>query len=124
MNMLESSALRSVDPKAAFELACLMSSISEDYYCAGWLIGLEYVLWDMVGGADRGFGLGEVTEREVAELRRLHEACGGWWAWDGDGADSGEKFLTAEEWEMHLKTASKRPWYWYATLDDVGDTDV
>jgi hypothetical protein len=39
-----------------------MSDISEEYYCAGWLIGLEEILWSMVVGNRREFGMGVVTE--------------------------------------------------------------
>jgi hypothetical protein len=33
----------------------LMSGISEDYWCAGWLSGLEYTLWDAVTGSEKMF---------------------------------------------------------------------
>jgi hypothetical protein len=28
----------------------LMSGISEEYWCAGWLAGLEYTLWNAITG--------------------------------------------------------------------------
>ena len=32
----------------------LMSAISEERWCAGWMHGLEYTLWDMVTGVEGG----------------------------------------------------------------------
>ena len=54
---------------ARADLCVLMRRLSEDYYCAGWLVGLEDHLWAMVQGGDRHFGVGEVTVEEVARLR-------------------------------------------------------
>lgn len=100
---------RSKDPAAAIHLAALMSGISEDYYCAGWLIGLEVTLWGMLQGADRRFGMDMVTEEEIAAVRSLHEQCGGWIVWRERGMDprdqteSGEMFVTTEEWMQIVK---------------------
>jgi len=42
-------------------LARLMSDISEDHFCAGWLIGCEYALWaDLTGqefAGERAWGI-------------------------------------------------------------------
>jgi hypothetical protein len=70
-----------LDRDAAVLLEERMSAISEKYFCAGWLNGLEHDLWPMLQGGSRDFGLGEVTEAEVDDLRRLHARAGGWWAW-------------------------------------------
>ena len=87
---------------AAEALAIHMSNISEDYYCAGWLCGLEFTLWAMVQGGDRRFGLGTVTEDEIATLRSLSERAGGWIVWDDDHdpLKSGRAFVTHEEWAV------------------------
>jgi hypothetical protein len=65
---------------AALDLLDLMEGISEDNYCAGWLGGLEFMLW---GIRERGeavrFGQGDVNLAEIAKLRELSESCGGWW---------------------------------------------
>jgi hypothetical protein len=92
----EQHLAKALDRDAAVALAALMSEISEEYFCAGWLVGLERSLWPMLSGGDRSFGLGEVTEREVAELKRLHEKAGGWWT------DGGDVFVTTAEWTALL----------------------
>ena len=82
---------------AAQELRTAMSSISERYYCAGWLLCLEYTLWGMAQGTvSREWGLGTVGEAEIAEIKQLSEAAGGWWAWS-DIVDA-ELFLPLAEW--------------------------
>lgn len=63
------------------QLRDLMSDISEDCWFAGWLIGLEYSLWEMVQGGDRKFGIGAVQEIDIDEMRRLSEEIDGWLAW-------------------------------------------
>lgn len=96
---------KSNDRNAALLLQSLMSGISEEYYCAGWLIGLEEILWSMVVGSRREFGMGKVTEDEVAQLKQLSEQAGGWWHYvEGDG----ETFITAEEWTTKYALALKK----------------
>lgn len=84
------------DKDAAQMLRKLMSDISEEHYCAGWLGGLEYDLWAMLNGT-RGYeyGNGEVAEFMIDELQRLSEKSGGWWVCDNE---IGNKFVTIEEW--------------------------
>jgi hypothetical protein len=79
------------------ELRNLMRYISEDCYCAGWLNGLEYILWEMVSDstASREFGMGEVEESAIARLRELSQQVGGWWRWHDD---NDERDLPSEEW--------------------------
>lgn len=91
----EAALSKALDQDAAALLRMQMSEISEEYYCAGWLHDLESTLWPMLSGGDRSFGLAEVSESEVAELRRLSEKAGGWWRWD---EEDGETFVTLKEW--------------------------
>jgi hypothetical protein len=80
---------------SALALAELMSDISEECYCAGWMMGLEYALWDMVLGGSRRYGQSEASEEQVAEMRRLSERAGGWVRWQDD---VGEVFVPLDEW--------------------------
>ena len=91
---------RARNVRAAQRLQGALSEISEEYYCASWLCGLEFTLWGMLEGAPRSFGLGEVTETEIATLRGLHAKCKGWWVWkeSEDRLASGAVFVTDEEW--------------------------
>ena len=55
----------------------LMEDISEDHYCAGWMMNLELNLWRMVEGGPRGYGMGDVSEEQVEQLRQLSKDAGG-----------------------------------------------
>ena len=70
----------------------LMSEISEEYWCAGWLGGLEHVLWDVVTGKRTDI----CTPEEIEQLKYLSEKCGGWIVWDKEGIC--ERFVSMEEW--------------------------
>ena len=80
---------------AQWGLLCLMTGISEGYWCASWLTGLELALWDAAYGGERTDGMSMVTDRQAALLRLLSEEAGGWWVWDGE---IGPRFLSLEEW--------------------------
>jgi hypothetical protein len=92
-------AERDLSPRQ-LELADLMSEISEDCYCAGWLIGTEFVLWGAVLNGPIEWGCGDVTEEQVAALRRLSGEIGGWIAWEvsDDPMNTGPVFVPIVEW--------------------------
>jgi hypothetical protein len=73
-------------------LETFMSDISEDHYAAGWNMGLEYDLWSMVRGGSRHYGMGTVTEADVAKLKQLADEAGGWWKCD--------EFVPIAEWRV------------------------
>jgi len=100
--VLDKALAKSLDRACALALRDLMSGISEDYYCAGWLTGLERTLWGMLQGDSRHFGMGEVTHEEIGRLRDLHEKCGGWWYFDDERGE--EMFLATAEWIARLTT--------------------
>jgi hypothetical protein len=58
---------------AALGFLGLMSGISEECWCAGWLIDLEFRLWNVQ--ADSRHGQRIVTERQAQLLRLLSEEC-------------------------------------------------
>ena len=84
-------------------LAGLMSGISEGYYCAGWLIDLEFSLWAVVVGDDPNyFGFGGLSEREIKNLRELSRRIDGWIVWnDGreDNSDEWRRIVPMSEWQ-------------------------
>ena len=87
-------------------LAKRMSEISEDAYCAGWLIDLEYELWQILVDGRGEFGFGAVTEAEIEELRELSAACGGWIVYD---AKRQETFVPLDQWlKMFAAHGNKR----------------
>lgn len=76
-------------------LGVVMSEISEECYCAGWLSGLEYILWRFVVNGPGSFGQGEVDAAAVARLKHLSEVCGGWMVWD---EVAWRRFVPMSEW--------------------------
>jgi hypothetical protein len=65
-----------------------MRDLSEQYYTAGWIIGLEFYLWHTATTKPH-------TE-EGQTLMFLAEASGGWWMWD-DGK-GGPLFVPLPIW--------------------------
>ena len=80
---------------ARIALAALMSSLSEDLWCAGWLTGTERTLWNMVQGGTREWGMGEVSQRQVDLLRLLSDEAEGWIIY----GDDGPQFVPIDEWK-------------------------
>ena len=82
----------------------LMSDISEEAYCAGWMRDNEYRLWAMLVEPDdsRVYSRADVTEEAVMEMRRLSDAIGGWIEFViGDAfprGSWGERFVPMAEW--------------------------
>lgn len=79
-------------------LASLMSTISEDGYCAGWLCNLEYSLWVIAHHGGGKFGQSEVTSQQADDLLWLADYLGGWVVWTNEEQ---ETFVTMDQW---LKT--------------------
>lgn len=79
----------------AMQLADLMSAISERCWFAGWLNGTEFTLWDAVIDGAGAWGQDFISVEDVAELKRLSDACGGWFVWDEELAES---FIPMAEW--------------------------
>jgi hypothetical protein len=74
----------------------MMSDLSEDCWCAGWLQNLEFTLWEAMNSGNKELGWGGVAERDFARMKHLHEMAGGWWVW-AEG-ENRQRFVTTEEW--------------------------
>jgi hypothetical protein len=86
-------------------LAHTMAEISEDGFCAQWMMGLEFDLWDIITGRRPvRYGQTDVTLTQVGLLLALSEATGGWIHWD-DQLDR-EAFIPIDEWR---KLVAARP---------------
>ena len=70
----------------------VMSAISEERWCAGWMQNLEYVLWDAVIGRREDI----CSPEEIKQLKYLSEKCGGWIVWDEQA--KGERFVPMQDW--------------------------
>ena len=99
-----------VDPRS--RLAFLMSEISEDCYCAGWLIGTEHALWEIANGGGGGWGIDTVTAEQAAQLLALSAEIGGWIAWshDRDPGSNGPIFVPMTEWLKRHETSEYVGW--------------
>lgn len=94
------SATEVVVPLAAASgLAYAMSEISEECWCARWLSSLWFMLTE--AGPEHPWGMGHVSEEDIANLKSLSEKCGGWICWE-DGA--GETWISLEDWKRRADT--------------------
>jgi|GEM_PF-1742864 len=64
-------------------LGQLMSDLSEDCYCAGWLIGTEYLVPELCRraietGAPQYWGHGEVSPEQARRLQDIADSVGHW----------------------------------------------
>ncbi|MBV9493279.1 MAG: hypothetical protein JOZ54_03450 [Acidobacteria bacterium] len=80
-------------------LAERMSEISEETYCAGWMMDLELDLWSLVLAGEGTYGGYSLTREEVAELRALSDACGGWIVFDDT---TWETWVPLDEWQRRF----------------------
>jgi hypothetical protein len=81
------------------ELALYMSGLSEEAYCAGWMAGLEYALWEAVLGSRDGYGHLVLTPEHTIRLRQLSAACGGWIIFDDEHE---ETWVPSADWERRF----------------------
>ena len=79
------------------DLAREMSEISEQAYCAGWMDGLEYRLWEILQGGSKKYGQIRLSDAQVARLRELASKVGGWVRLD-DEAEV-EEFVEMADWQ-------------------------
>lgn len=89
------------DARASELLLSRMQRISESEWAAGWMTGLEYVLWEALSGEPPTH---QFYAEDLTELRELSEACDGWWMWN-----DGTCFVSLGEWrETYEKTKETR----------------
>jgi hypothetical protein len=80
-------------------LADTMSAISEDAWCAGWMLDLEFDLWAAIQGDKKGYRRAMVDDVDIAKLRWLSNACGGWIVFH---ETSGRAFCAAIGMDAHF----------------------
>ncbi len=66
------------------QLTELMSEISERCYSAGWMEGLEYVLWDAVISGPRHYGREMITQEDINQLIQLSRKANAWIVFDDE----------------------------------------
>lgn len=93
----------------------LVSDISEDFYCAGWLVDAEFAVWRMIqqGG---GWGMGAAGDipETLGALRSLACSTGHWVRWDSDAEPPTQPIPLSEweplydEWNARIKLAQRK----------------
>ncbi|PZR38946.1 MAG: hypothetical protein DI538_08220 [Azospira oryzae] len=78
-------------------LAELMSDISARCYGAGWMSGLEYVLWDAVVCGPRNYGQGEITGDDLNRLIQVSDKTNSWILFDHELE---EVSIPLDEWKI------------------------
>jgi hypothetical protein len=85
-----------------------MQDYSEDYHCAGWLSGLEFLLWEKP--TDEGKSpSAQVLSKIRGELRALAKIAGGWWVYEDETQPdkAGPIFISMERW-LQILAKTKR----------------
>ena len=80
-------------------LADFMSELSEEAYCAGWMDGLEFALWEAITGERASYGRLEFVETQLARLRALSSSCDGWIVFDEPDA---ETWISTRDWTLRF----------------------
>jgi hypothetical protein len=75
-------------------LATYMSDLSEEFWCAGWMRDLEFMLWSVIEGKEADASL-TLTRNQLATLKSLSNACKGWIVFR---RDTQETFVSIPEW--------------------------
>lgn len=78
-------------------LADYMSDISERCYYAGWMQGLEYVLWDAVLHGERKYGHDTISQKDIEILKELSNATNAWVIFDDE---TEETVIDLNAWEQ------------------------
>lgn len=86
-------------------LADYMSALSEEAYCAGWMEGLEYALWDAVSTGPSDYGRLAITAEIVQKLKALSSACNGWIHFDEDAE---ETFIPRPAWLLKYQNNKRK----------------
>jgi len=63
------------------ELYDMMSEISEECYCAGWMDGNEFTLWEAIQTGEMRYGMGNIDKEKLAKVAALSVLTGCWIIW-------------------------------------------
>ena len=75
-----------------------LSKISQREFCATWMQGIEYMVWDAAkeGGTSGPSAHIDLSAEEAAFAMKLSSDIGGWLFWE-DSADE-PQFITMSDW--------------------------
>lgn len=87
------------DRQVAVLLTTAISAISEEWWCAIWLNGVEFIAWDLGQASLRGDM--NASPEEVATIARLKQRLNGAWVmWMKSADEEGVYLVDAETWEQ------------------------
>lgn len=75
-------------------LTTLISDISETYFNAGWMIGIEFELWDAINGSASDYWKDKLEDPNLARLKAVSDQLGSWAVWEW-----GPRIVRKEEFE-------------------------
>lgn len=83
--------------RSAIALLCLIESISEDVYCAGWMMGIEFQLWKIIARPKENNFCGQtiISLGTIELLKALKDKAKGWWTWKEE-EEEGLMFVSLE----------------------------
>jgi hypothetical protein len=85
-----------------------LEEISEDHYCAGWMMNLEYDIWHRIQQLpnEHRYGMGTIPEKRLLKMKEVAEQLDGWWIYRDDRV-----FVPMAEWlPMYKAHAEKHGW--------------
>ena len=89
------------------QLAEFMSELSEKCYSAGWMMDLEYVLWDAVMTGPRNYGHGTITKDDISKLIQVSGKINSWICFDDE---QDEISIPMDKWkEKFIKDTTLNP---------------
>ncbi len=78
----------------------MMSDISKEASCAGWMANLEYVLWDATLNGERKYGRYFITKKDINQLTALCEITNSWIYFDESGEETA---MPVKQWKEKFK---------------------
>ena len=109
--LVKEEAQKSAHPEQAIALFDLMSQLSEERFCARWVIGNESMLWECIGAIDVNdelpqYGDLEISLKSLVELWRLLQTAQCWWIWEWDGEPT---CIPLSEWKEKFDAIALNP---------------
>jgi hypothetical protein len=86
-------------------LCLLMSDISEEAWCAGWMNGLEYALWYIMLHGPAKYGWKVINGDTIQQLKNLSEQEECWITFD---QVTQETAVSLSEWEAMFQVANPK----------------
>ncbi len=87
-----------------------MLEYSQEFFCATWLVNLEFELWESAEVANPG-SMREYVVSLSKELRILAEIAGGWWVYEHETrpSEDGPVYIPMDRWLQVLSGRNASP---------------